>query len=55
MKKLLSIVVPCYNEAEALPFFFKEICKVAQKMAELDFEFIFINDGSIDKTLEIIK
>ena len=55
MKKLLSIVVPCYNEAEALPFFFKEICKVAKKMAELDFEFIFINDGSIDKTLEIIK
>lgn len=55
MKKLLSIIVPCYNEKEALPIFYKEITKIANKMNYLDFEFIFIDDGSIDKTLDILK
>jgi len=55
MKKLLSVVVACYNEEEALPYFYKEICKVAKKMKEIDFEFVFVNDGSRDKTLEVLK
>ena len=55
MKKLLSVVVGCYNEEEALPYFYKEICEIAKKMKELNFEFIFINDGSKDKTLEVLK
>lgn len=55
MKKLLSVVVACYNEEEALPYFYKEIVKIAKKMKELDFEFIFVNDGSKDNTLEVIK
>lgn len=55
MKKLLSVIVACYNEEEALPYFYKEITKVAKKMGELDFEFIFVNDGSKDKTLEVVK
>lgn len=55
MKKLLSVVVGCYNEEEALPYFYKEICEVAKKMKDLNFEFIFINDGSKDKTLEVLK
>ncbi|MBQ8681398.1 MAG: glycosyltransferase family 2 protein [Bacilli bacterium] len=55
MKKLLTIVVACYNEEDALPYFYKEIRKIARKMKELDFEFLFINDGSSDKTLEVIK
>lgn len=54
-KKLLSVVVACYNEEEALPYFYKEIKKVAQKMKELDFEFVFVNDGSKDATLNILK
>ena len=54
-KKLLSVVVACYNEEEALPFFYKEINNVTKKMKELDFEFIFVNDGSHDKTLEVLK
>jgi glycosyltransferase involved in cell wall biosynthesis len=29
---MLSVIVPCYNEEEALPFFYKEICKVSKKM-----------------------
>lgn len=55
MKKLLSVIVACYNEEEALPYFYKEVRKVAKKMKELDFEFIFVNDGSKDNTLEVIK
>lgn len=55
MKKKLSVVVSCYNEEEALPLFYKEIDKVSKKMNYLDFEFIFVNDGSKDKTLDVIK
>ena len=55
--KLLSIVVPCYNEQEVLPMFYEEITRVTDQMKkdfpELDFEFLFINDGSKDRTLEI--
>ena len=54
-KKLLSVVVSCYNEELAIPEFYKEINKIASQMKELDFEFIFVNDGSKDKTLQIIK
>lgn len=54
-KEKISIVVPCYNEEEALPLFYKEICKVAKEMKFVDFEFLFINDGSKDRTLEILK
>ena len=55
MKELLSVIVPCYNEEEALPLFYKEITKVATKMNYLDFEFIFVDDGSKDKTLDTLK
>ena len=55
---LLSIVVPCYNEQEALPLFYKEICRVAGEMKAshgADFEFIFVDDGSGDDTLAIAR
>ncbi len=59
MKKyLLSIIVPCYNEEAALPFFLEEIKKIADKMSaayDLEFEMLFINDGSRDNTLEILR
>ena len=42
----ISIIVPCYNEEEAMPIFYKEIVKVAEEMKKVDFEFIFVNDGS---------
>lgn len=55
--KLVSIVVPCYNEQEVLPMFYEEITKVTDQMSkdypELTFEYLFIDDGSKDKTLEI--
>ncbi len=54
MKKKISIIVPSYNEEEAIPLFYKEIDKVSKDMP-VDFEFIFVNDGSKDKTIEIVK
>lgn len=57
--KLLSIIVPCYNEEEVLPLFYEEIRKVMAQMQEtypeLCFELLFIDDGSKDKTLEILR
>lgn len=54
-KKLISAIVPCYNEEEAIPFFYEEITRVAALMPDNDFEFIFVDDGSSDKTLGIIR
>ena len=51
----ISIIVSCYNEEEALPLFYKEANKLTKEMNEFDFEFIFVNDGSKDKTLDEIK
>lgn len=57
--KKISVIVPCYNEQEVLPMFRDEILKVSDEMTEkepgLGFEFLFINDGSADKTLEILR
>ena len=55
MKKLISVVVSCYNEEEVLPIFYKEIDSVSKKLDNVDFEFLFVDDGSKDKTLRIIK
>ena len=52
---LISVIVSCFNEEQALPYFYDEIVKTADKMDYVDFEFLFVNDGSKDKTLEIIK
>lgn len=51
----ISIIVPCYYEEKSLPFFYEEIKKVAERMKQVTFEFIFVNDGSKDDTLKIIK
>ena len=51
----ISIIVPCYNEEEAMPIFYEEICKIAKKMKKVDFEFIFVNDGSKDHTLDVAR
>ena len=54
-KDLISIVIPCYNEQESLPIFYHEIIKVAKEMANVEYEFLFIDDGSRDKTLSILR
>lgn len=50
----ISIIVPVYNEEEAIKIFYDKITEVSAKI-EAEFEFIFVNDGSKDKTLEIVK
>lgn len=50
----ISVVVPCYNEEESIALFYNEIILVAKEM-DYEFEFIFINDGSLDGTLEKLK
>lgn len=54
-KKLISIVVPCFNEEEVLPYFYEEMKKEEAKMDYANFEYVFVNDGSKDKTLEVLK
>ena len=54
--KLLSVVVPCYNEEEAMPIFFEQIIKVADSMKQsVSFEIVFADDGSKDNTLSVAK
>ncbi|MBQ8920950.1 MAG: glycosyltransferase family 2 protein [Oscillospiraceae bacterium] len=58
-KKLISVIVPCYNEEEVLPLFYKEITKISAQMQEqhpeLSFEYLFIDDGSKDRTLSKLR
>ena len=51
MSKLCSCIVPCFNEEEVIPLYYEEM----QEEGKIDFEIIFIDDGSKDKTLEVIK
>ena len=51
----ISVIVPCYNEEESLPLFYEEINNISKKMNKIKFEFLFIDDGSSDKTLSICK
>ncbi len=53
--KLISIVVPCYNEELTLPILYKELERVTASMPDYDFEYLFINDGSKDKTLSMLR
>ncbi len=54
-RQTISILVPCYNEEAVLYEFYKRTSAVAEGIPQYDFEFIFINDGSSDHTLEILK
>ncbi|MDO4379630.1 MAG: glycosyltransferase family 2 protein [Clostridia bacterium] len=54
MKKI-EMIVPCYNESDVLEMFYKEVTPVMQSLEGLDYYFIFVNDGSKDNTLEILK
>ncbi len=54
MKKI-SIIIPTYNEEESLPFLKEKLDKIMNEMGNYEFEILFVNDGSKDKSLEIIK
>ena len=55
MNPEISIVIPCFNEEEAIPIFYEETLKVLKTMQLSSFEFVFIDDGSSDRTLEVLK
>ena len=55
MNPEISIVIPCFNEEEAIPIFYEETLKVLKTMPLSSFEFVFIDDGSSDRTLEVLK
>ncbi|MDW8705146.1 glycosyltransferase family 2 protein [Streptococcus suis] len=51
---MISVVVPCFNEEEAIPYFYDAMEKVRKEMGE-QFEYIFVNDGSKDRTLTVLR
>ncbi len=53
--QLVSVVVPCFNEQESLLYLKKELDCIASEMSEYAWEFVFVNDGSKDRTLEILR
>ena len=56
--RLLSMVVPCYNEEESLPLFYREACRAADELRRgfgIDSEFVFVDDGSRDGTLAELR
>lgn len=54
MKKV-SIIIPVYNEEESLPFLYERLNKLIEKMTQYNFEILFINDGSKDGTINLLK
>ena len=55
MSRLITVIVPAYNEEENIPNIIDRLEKIAQSNPKYDFEFLFINDGSKDKTLEVLQ
>lgn len=51
----VDLIVPCYNEQEVLGLFYEESCRVIDSIDNYDFNFVFINDGSRDNTLNIMQ
>ena len=54
MKKI-SIIIPAYNEEESLPMLYERLNKLINEVSNYEFEVLFVNDGSKDKTIQIIK
>lgn len=54
MQEKVSVIVPCYNEQEALPYFYNEFTSTMHQIS-YDYELILVNDGSKDQTLRVIK
>ena len=52
---MISIIIPCYNEEDALPVYYQEMSKIMAEMSEVKFELLFVDDGSSDRTLELLK
>ncbi len=55
MKRSVTLIVPCYNEQDSLPIYYQAVCEVARQLPEHEIEMLFINDGSTDSTLSILR
>lgn len=55
MKKLITVIIPCYNEERSIHYFYDEMERVAAEMQENDFEYLFVDDGSKDGTMQCIR
>lgn len=53
--KKITLLIPCFNEEESLPIIYYKISEIADKLLNYEWQFLFINDGSTDNTLSIIK
>ncbi len=53
--KAVTLIVPCYNEEEALPIFYNAVCRVAEELTEYELSLLLVNDGSKDGTLRVMK
>lgn len=51
----ISVIIPCYNEQEAIPIFYEAITKVADELSQAELELLFVNDGSRDESLKEMK
>ena len=54
-KKLVTVLVPAYNEQGSLPLLYKEMSRLMQLLGQYDWQLLFVDDGSTDNTLDIIK
>lgn len=54
-KKIVSILVPCYNEELSLPLLYKELVSLMDNNSDYKWEVLFVNDGSIDNTLSLLQ
>ena len=55
MKKLISVLIPCYNESESLPLLISKLDNIANEYSQYNWEFLCVNDGSKDNTLEVLR
>lgn len=55
MIKTVALIIPCYNEQEVLPVFYKTVTEVFDKLPQYAFKLLFVNDGSRDETLSILR
>lgn len=51
----ISVIVPCFNEEDVLPLFYKEVAHVLESIENIDYEILFMNDGSHDHSEDILK
>lgn len=54
MKKI-SIVIPCLNEQEVIPIYYRKMTEIMEKMSDVEFDLLFVDDGSTDNTLNLLR